>query len=536
MKHLFTLLFFFFVLNAVLAQDTLKHPLKSKDRCLPRFCIDLSYMPGIMNTKLDLLNYKSSYSQAVNSYYTIPKISNALSTTYNLQLSYFFGKERHWGIGTGLMYRNESCSMSMDSLHMEFMMSDIRDTTSKYRQIITSNHKITEQQYSNSYAIPLMLKFKYNFGKNINGVESKNRWGINIEEGLVFTLNTKAHYTSNAAFNYEAIYKLVQQGGKTISVYDNAAIPGSTDWLITKAYLALQNPGANPQHYFDSMYADGYNVKLGATPTNNAGFVSNTNLNLANMLQASLTYRVSYNLNVMLGAYFSYSFVQYNSLSNYRITDVVGTYSSMLNSINNSNNTIVGLNIGLRYYFGEKKDIDDDHVPDSKDDCPLLWGNTANGCPDRDGDGVPDNKDNCPDEPGPASNNGCPEPILKQQNNQSLQPSLFLSQNIINFAYGKSDILPIAYSTLNEVAGILKSNTTLFIFISGYTDNIGGLAANQALAEARAQAVADYLAAKGISKDRMIINGFGKKDFLFDNSTPENRARNRRVEMKFSYK
>lgn len=31
--------------------------------------------------------------------------------------------------------------------------------------------------------------------------------------------------------------------------------------------------------------------------------------------------------------------------------------------------------------------------------------------PDSDGDGIPDNEDDCPDEWGPASNNGCPEPV-----------------------------------------------------------------------------------------------------------------------------
>jgi hypothetical protein len=44
-----------------------------------------------------------------------------------------------------------------------------------------------------------------------------------------------------------------------------------------------------------------------------------------------------------------------------------------------------------------------------------AWGNTAptvgggGGDPDTDGDGVPDSSDQCDSEPGPASNNGCPE-------------------------------------------------------------------------------------------------------------------------------
>lgn len=43
-------------------------------------------------------------------------------------------------------------------------------------------------------------------------------------------------------------------------------------------------------------------------------------------------------------------------------------------------------------------------------DTPQSSGDGGNGDPqDRDGDGVPDAQDQCPDNPGPPSNNGCPE-------------------------------------------------------------------------------------------------------------------------------
>lgn len=536
MKNLVIIIVLSFFAKGSWAQDTLSHPLKSKDRLLPRFCIDATYMPGLISKSLNAVNFVNPYTQAVNAYATLPKFTNGSSHSINLQLGWFFGKQRHWGIGTGFLFQHEGGNLELDSLHVEYKSNDLKDTNSKFRQIITTNHKITEQVYSNNYSIPIMLKYKYQFGKNMNGIESKNRWGITADAGLIFSLQAQTHYSTNATFNYEAVYKLMQQGGKTVSVYDNAVTPGTTDWLITKAYQALQNPYSNTQKYFDSMYADGYNVKLGAAANNNAGMMSNSTFNMAALLQASLSYQMNYNLAFMLGGYFSYGISKYNADNNYRITDRVGTYNTMLNSISSSTNSAFGLNVGLRYYFGEQRDIDDDHVPDANDECPLLYGKSANGCPDRDGDGVPDNKDKCPDEAGPASNNGCPETIVKENRNANILPSLFLSQNIINFAYGKSDILSSAFPALDEIVNLVKANTTLYIFISGYTDNIGGYAANQALAEARAQSVAAYLYSKGISKERMIVTGYGKKDFLFDNSTPENRAKNRRVEIKFSYK
>lgn len=60
-------------------------------------------------------------------------------------------------------------------------------------------------------------------------------------------------------------------------------------------------------------------------------------------------------------------------------------------------------------------DTDNDGIPDGADQCPAEPGPaTNNGCPDvpppvdTDGDGVPDSQDLCPTVPGPANNNGCP--------------------------------------------------------------------------------------------------------------------------------
>ena len=60
-------------------------------------------------------------------------------------------------------------------------------------------------------------------------------------------------------------------------------------------------------------------------------------------------------------------------------------------------------------------DADGDGVPDASDSCPNQPGPASNhGCPvsqpppDTDGDGVPDASDSCPNQPGPASNHGCP--------------------------------------------------------------------------------------------------------------------------------
>jgi hypothetical protein len=55
-------------------------------------------------------------------------------------------------------------------------------------------------------------------------------------------------------------------------------------------------------------------------------------------------------------------------------------------------------------------DTDGDGVPDVSDHCPTIAGPSKyNGCPDTDGDGIPDNLDACPNAAGPPDTAGCPD-------------------------------------------------------------------------------------------------------------------------------
>ena len=79
----------------------------------------------------------------------------------------------------------------------------------------------------------------------------------------------------------------------------------------------------------------------------------------------------------------------------------------------------------------------------------------------------------------------------------------------------------------------MRAYPNLKIEINGYTDALGSARGNKKLSEERARAVMDYLLDKGVSADRMKYAGFGEdpKYFIGDNSTPEGRQKNRRVEI-----
>jgi OmpA-OmpF porin, OOP family len=101
----------------------------------------------------------------------------------------------------------------------------------------------------------------------------------------------------------------------------------------------------------------------------------------------------------------------------------------------------------------------------------------------------------------------------------------------LNFASGKASIEPDSDKQIDEIATMMKSNTSLKISVEGHTDNVGGESANQTLSEDRAKAVVNALVSKGIDKSRLVSKGWGQTKPIADNRTEDGRAKNRRVEI-----
>ncbi len=104
--------------------------------------------------------------------------------------------------------------------------------------------------------------------------------------------------------------------------------------------------------------------------------------------------------------------------------------------------------------------------------------------------------------------------------------------NNIFFETGKAILTKESYEELNKLVGIMTDNPSMKIEISGHTDNTGSVTINARLSTERARAVVDYLISKGIDSSRMTYMGYGPDQPVADNSTPEGRAKNRRVEFK----
>lgn len=82
------------------------------------------------------------------------------------------------------------------------------------------------------------------------------------------------------------------------------------------------------------------------------------------------------------------------------------------------------------------------------------------------------------------------------------------------FAFDKAELLPAGRDALRDVTAELKeqSDTLRAVYITGYTDRLGGDAHNQALSQQRAEAVKRYLVTQGVPADRIVTVGFGEAD------------------------
>jgi NitT/TauT family transport system substrate-binding protein len=82
------------------------------------------------------------------------------------------------------------------------------------------------------------------------------------------------------------------------------------------------------------------------------------------------------------------------------------------------------------------------------------------------------------------------------------------------------------------VVNLQNDPQTKKVLIEGHTDSDGSDAVNQRLSEFRANQVADALVKAGISRDRLLIRGYGESDPIASNGTSEGKKQNRRVEIR----
>ncbi|MBV5313922.1 MAG: OmpA family protein [Prolixibacteraceae bacterium] len=113
-----------------------------------------------------------------------------------------------------------------------------------------------------------------------------------------------------------------------------------------------------------------------------------------------------------------------------------------------------------------------------------------------------------------------------------LNRKVAIKLNNINFEFNSADLIESSYEELNRLIQLMKDNSDIKVEILAHTDDLGTDEYNIKLSDKRARSVLQYLVYKGIPEERLISNGYGETIPLVPNTSDENRALNRRVEMK----
>jgi outer membrane protein OmpA-like peptidoglycan-associated protein len=458
----------------------------------------------------------SAFQNVLNDTIGKVKFNNGTSYGCDAQVGYFFGRKRHFGLGLGFMYLSQKGDLTLDQYRLEYKSLDSHNDT--FRQIVTADGPIKETVTVTNINIPLVLKYKTQFSP---------RWGMTVDAGLLFNVQMSNAYTTNATFDYEAIYKVASDGSR---VYDYSPTPGGGDFLVTKAEYMKDNPHGDMTSYFDLQRSKaGYNVGLNKSPNSTSGTVT-YKATVGFLVQPSLTLRLSDYVFLNLGAYYMmHSFDNSGNNSNYMLTNKVGEYNPLMNSISKSQNSSYGLNAGVRIYldrdmFGERtprvrrrkerpmQSIAEtpapvpapaphvSHIVKSEEKAPVLL-------------------------PEPKRAEPMPEPKAAPLYTE-------LPIKVIHFETGKDIVNGESCRKLDQVARFMKDYPEVTLNISGFADNTGSENKNVPLSKERAEQVKKYLEYKGIDGNRMSTNGFGSKDPLGNNKTAGGRAENRRVELK----
>ena len=101
----------------------------------------------------------------------------------------------------------------------------------------------------------------------------------------------------------------------------------------------------------------------------------------------------------------------------------------------------------------------------------------------------------------------------------------------VTFATDSSDLSPAFFDVLNSVGKVLGEYEKTVVEVAGHTDSTGSDEYNQSLSERRARSVATYLQGQGVITERVITVGMGESRPVADNTTPDGRQANRRVEI-----
>jgi outer membrane protein OmpA-like peptidoglycan-associated protein len=101
----------------------------------------------------------------------------------------------------------------------------------------------------------------------------------------------------------------------------------------------------------------------------------------------------------------------------------------------------------------------------------------------------------------------------------------------IHFAAGRADFAADSEAALKEISAMMEAHPDWRFRIESHTPNTGTKMGNMTLTAKRASALLNALTGRGIKRLRLESTGLGDTHPVADNLTPQNRAKNERIEL-----
>ena len=115
---------------------------------------------------------------------------------------------------------------------------------------------------------------------------------------------------------------------------------------------------------------------------------------------------------------------------------------------------------------------------------------------------------------------------------EDLNPGAVVQLVNIQFEFNSAALTEDSEEGVEMLKAFLESHPDLIVELAGHTDNVGSEAYNLKLSQERAEVVRQALIEKGIDESRLTAKGYGSTQPRYPNDTEEDRAMNRRTEMR----
>jgi Outer membrane protein beta-barrel domain len=311
-----------------------------KPPATPPISIDGSFLLGMTSgaaqTKFSSIY---NYTNAINPIISSPVVTSGMAIGVQAGVGHYLNLTKNWGYGVGLLYFFTAQTYKASTFQVQYQSTDFQNNT--FRQSVNAVGPVSESITSNSLSLPLLIKYKANFSRDAL---------FELEFGPVINLLLLNFYSTNAIFNYGAIYSYKSNGSTVVAVFDSAAVPAATDLFYTADSVQRYFAGS-PEKTLDSLHKAGYAVGANVRPSKNSGVYLFNNIGFGIYIHPQITFKKEQRLNYKIGAYFSYLTYNNTVSSGYMLTNNVGDYNSMLKNISNQRLVSVGLTVGFSWNY-----------------------------------------------------------------------------------------------------------------------------------------------------------------------------------------